>query len=359
MDSKKQIIKDDQINKLFDFLSDAYQKTRKGYTRLSMSELAKINGIATPSKVLTAVKSLELIKHRGGRRNSMWYWGQGIPNREMAVKTYNEMHRIATNNRIKNETDKKIKSKKLVPIIKQAKIIDVLNSMYENKGEILSKLSYEHKYGLSQNVIQSLIDLDVLSEHDRAKGLYIWMFGKPDNTLIDLIKSEVQEVKRNPVNNFSKSKAKRVAHQAEVVKFLRRVEKSGFVGSPRHVLKESGLNQLHLGVMIDKGFVKNTGTRTKPVYVASNVTDEMGEIVVKEVADIWKKTSRARRNTKSTNSIKSPVPVTEIKSTLGNQPTSLEKAIAKKLELEKELEKLNSYIKAAKEMESLAAELNL
>jgi hypothetical protein len=375
MNSKKQIIKDDQINKLFDFLSDAYQKTRRGYTRISMSDVARSNGITTPSKVLAAVKNLEIIKHRGGRRHSMWYWGQETPNMNMANKIYNEIQKIATNERIKAETDNKIKMKKLVPIIKPAKMIDVLNSMYEKRGEILPRNTYKQKYGISENGIQALIDLDVLSEHDRAHGLYIWKFGRPDNTLVDLVTSGIQESKKNDGSSDTESKKNDAQQtnlpdateykkqQAEkVVNLIKSLNESQFKGSARELLKGSGLGKMYLSVMINKGFVQNISGRKNPIYVAKNVTDEMGEIVVNEVSQIWKNASKAKRSKQ-----KDPVEIvsksvsTEVtgNTTEVTGNTSLQKAIAKKIQLENELAKLNNYIKAAQEMESLAAELNL
>lgn len=372
---KASIIKADQENKVYDFLSSAFKLTRDGYTRISMSQLAREFGL-NPTSVLSVIKRLDIIRHMNGKRNALWHWNGNAPDHTVARRVVSEIGLIKTNSREDARVKAQIKARNLVPIIgiEQGKVqsqpttIHILDQMYQNRGELLTMDGFKQNYPGCDKFIQALVDLDVIKANQQT-GLYSWVWSYPDKTLVNLINDEINPHKMAEQNKLSKDDV-----SDRIKKLLSDIHENPHVGSMGKRMNEIKLASVYWSAMRKLGYIDRRGTLKTPVYhVNSPVTDEDVSLIQQEVANIWRETSRTRRSkrqatapdniqsdiAKSTECANKKVENGATYGPFDSTNMKINMALNRRAELQAEIDRIDEYVKAVQHAMQLENALNL
>lgn len=373
---KQMYIKEDHISKIDTFLCKAYNAAKSGYVKTSMSELARNAGVTVKvSDTLFAVKNLGILKQRGERRAAMWYWPGGEPTIDIAEKVYNEVRRIGVNKNISKTVSNKAKANNLVPIVGSARpgklktpeitrerATEIIDLMIKNTDVVFTLASAMADYNVTELFFTPLIELDIIQKFDRIPGGFYKLcdlHSGNKSVVIDLIMEAYHANSKNKEPRKKLDLQSADERASAVTAWLETIQSKPYNGSMRPLLDKHGLATVYQTVASRMGYIQNTGSNTKPVYITKvPVTNDVALSIVSEVREYW---SSGHLPTPSTSFIDAPVVskphVISTQTSETDLNAMLERAVKHKAYLETELTKVDKIIENANTIMRLTAEL--
>lgn len=200
--SRKEILRRERVDNIFEFLKELHKLTEAGYVRLSASDLARKHNITLITPLLKGIISLGLVRRNGNKANRHYHWCNNNRLGPTFTMAENLEIYIQSQKQSKDVTHKKslipIQNTSRIKVVPKGdkppmgKIAQAIWEMYKENVSISLK-RYSEKFKMDESVFDPLIQLGYLKFSKIFHNKYDWCGPEPENELFDIIMETVNQ----------------------------------------------------------------------------------------------------------------------------------------------------------------------